>query len=80
MLGGENGGVNRVLIERKGETYIPPHLSKDQNVLIEEGDTVPVSTPGGGGFGEAFQRDPNGWPLMSDGVIIMQCRRVSVSE
>ena len=39
-LGGENGGVNRVLIERNGETYIPPHLSKDQNILIEEGDTT----------------------------------------
>ena len=57
-LGGENGGVNRVLIERNGETYIPLHLSKDQNILIEEGDTIRVSTPGGGGYGNPFQRDP----------------------
>ena len=57
-LGGENGGVNRVSIERNGETYIPPHLSKDQNILIEEGDTIRVSTPGGGGYGNPFQRDP----------------------
>ena len=57
-LGGENGGVNQVLIERNGETYIPPHLSKDQNILIEEGDTIRVSTPGGGGYGNPFQRDP----------------------
>ena len=57
-LGGENGGVNRVLIERNGQTYIPPHLSKDQNILIEEGDTIRVSTPGGGGYGNPFQRDP----------------------
>ena len=57
-LGGENGGVNRVLIERNGKTYIPPHLSKDQNILIEEGDTIRVSTPGGGGYGNPFQRDP----------------------
>ena len=57
-LGGENGGVNRVLIERNVETYIPPHLSKDQNILIEEGDTIRVSTPGGGGYGNPFQRDP----------------------
>ena len=57
-LGGENGGVNRVLIERNGETYIPPHLSKDQNIIIEEGDTIRVSTPGGGGYGNPFQRDP----------------------
>ena len=57
-LGGENGGVNRVLIGRNGETYIPPHLSKDQNIIIEEGDTIRVSTPGGGGYGNPFQRDP----------------------
>ena len=57
-LGGENGGVNRVLIVRNGETYIPPHLSKDQNIVIEEGDTIRVSTPGGGGYGNPFQRDP----------------------
>ena len=57
-LGGENGGVNRVRIESHGDTYIPPHLSKDQNIMISEGDTIRVSTPGGGGFGSAFERDP----------------------
>ena len=57
-LGGENGGVNRVRIESHGDTYIPPHLSKDQNIMIREGDTIRVSTPGGGGFGTAFERDP----------------------
>ena len=57
-LGGENGGVNRVRIENNGNTYIPPHLSKDQNIMIHEGDTIRVSTPGGGGYGNAFERDP----------------------
>jgi len=57
-LGGENGGVNRVRIESHGDTYIPPHLSKDQNIMIREGDTIRVSTPGGGGYGNAFERDP----------------------
>ena len=42
----------------RDRTYIPPHLSKDQNILIEEGDTIRVSTPGGGGYGNPFQRDP----------------------
>ncbi|MDP6573193.1 MAG: hydantoinase B/oxoprolinase family protein [Rhodospirillales bacterium] len=57
-LGGGDGGVNRVLVKRGGETYIPPHLSKDQDIHIAEGDTVSVCTPGGGGFGDPLERDP----------------------
>jgi len=58
VLGGADGGVNQVRIERNGETYIPPHLSKDQGIHIEVGDTIRVSTPGGGGYGQAWKRDP----------------------
>ena len=57
-LGGGDGGVNRVVVERGGETYIPPHLSKDQDIQIAAGDTVSVCTPGGGGFGDPLMRDP----------------------
>ncbi len=58
-LGGEDGGVNRVRIDRTGQDeYIPPHLSKDQDILVREGDRVHVSTPGGGGFGNPMKRDP----------------------
>jgi N-methylhydantoinase B len=57
-LGGLNGGVNRVVVERDGQTYHPPHLSKDQDILIGEGDTITVSTPGGGGFGDPLERPP----------------------
>jgi len=57
-LGGGNGGVNKVAIERGGEVYRPPHLSKDQDIELAEGDVVRVSTPGGGGFGEPRRRDP----------------------
>jgi N-methylhydantoinase B len=56
-LGGADGGVNRVLVERGGESYIPPHLSKDQDIMIGPGDTIRVSTPGGGGYGNPFERD-----------------------
>ena len=58
VLGGKDGGVNRVRIERHGETYIPPHLSKDQNVIVKEGDTIRVSTPGGGGYENPFLSNP----------------------
>ena len=57
-MGGSDGGVNRVVVERGGETYIPQHLSKDQDIHISEGDTVSVCTPGGGGFGDPLKRDP----------------------
>jgi N-methylhydantoinase B len=56
--GGRDGGLNTVAIVQKGKTYHPPHLSKDQDITIEAGDCIVVSTPGGGGFGRAFDRDP----------------------
>jgi len=58
VLGGADGGPNRVCVTRGGEDYIPPHLSKDQDIAIAVGDTVRVSTPGGGGYGDPYLRDP----------------------
>jgi N-methylhydantoinase B len=61
-LGGEDGGTNTVAIETVQadgiHTYVPPHLSKDQDIEIKAGDRVRVSTPGGGGFGDPKRRDP----------------------
>lgn len=58
-MGGGDGGMNRVTVTRGGRTYTPPHLSKDQDIRIGAGDSVRVSTPGGGGFGDPFSRDPS---------------------
>jgi len=57
-LGGRDGAPNEVKITRGGETYIPPHLSKDQDIRINAGDRVEVKTPGGGGYGDPMARDP----------------------
>jgi N-methylhydantoinase B len=57
-LGGKEGGVNKVVIERNGGSYIPPHLSKDQDIRIGAGDAITVMTPGGGGYGPPQERDP----------------------
>jgi len=57
-LGGADGGVNRVTIEQEGKTYRPPHLSKDQAIVMQQGDRIHVSTPGGGGYGDPRERDP----------------------
>ena len=56
-LGGADGGVNRVTIEQQGKTYRPPHLSKDQAIVMQQGDRIHVSTPGGGGYGDPRERD-----------------------
>lgn len=58
VLGGEDGMPNSVTVWRNGEAYIPPHLSKDQDIRIKAGDCVEVGTPGGGGYGSAFERNP----------------------
>ena len=55
-MGGASGGVNKVQIIRNGVSYVPPHLSKDQDIAISAGDVICVSTPGGGGFGEPARR------------------------
>ncbi len=56
-LGGGDGGKNRVEITRNGETIVPEHLSKAQDIPLAPGDRVRVRTPGGGGYGDPAARD-----------------------
>ncbi len=58
MAGGDAGGVNRVCVVRADSNYIPPHLSKDQGIELSAGESVHISTPGGGGYGNPYSRDP----------------------
>ena len=37
---------------------MPLHLSKDQGIALSPGARVEVKTPGGGGYGDPFARDP----------------------
>lgn len=57
-LGGADGTVNKVRVIRGGEVHVPPHLSKEQDIPLSPGDIVHVRTPGGGGYGDPLQRDP----------------------
>jgi len=57
-MGGADGAVNRVEITRGGKVFIPPHLSKAQDIALQPGDSVRVRTPGGGGYGDPMLRDP----------------------
>ena len=57
-LGGGDGAVNKVVIVRGEESYVPLHLSKEQDISMAPGDTVWVRTPGGGGYGDPLKRPP----------------------
>ena len=57
-LGGQEGAVNRVEVIREGEVWVPPHLSKAQDIALRPGNRVRVRTPGGGGYGLPEGRDP----------------------
>jgi N-methylhydantoinase B len=57
VLGGADGAPNIVRIHRGDTTYIPEHLSKDQDIALCVGDRVEVMTPGGGGYGDPLERD-----------------------
>ena len=56
--GGRDGGLNEVVVRRADGDYRPPHRSKDQDIQLQAGDSVRVSTPGGGGYGDPGERDP----------------------
>jgi N-methylhydantoinase B len=58
VLGGGDGGANVVKIHRGQTVTIPEHLSKDQDIPLKVGDRVEVMTPGGGGYGDPFAREP----------------------
>jgi N-methylhydantoinase B len=44
-------------VEIDGRRSTPPHLSKGQDILLCQGDSISVRTPGGGGFGDPSTRD-----------------------
>ncbi len=57
---GVNGGGpasgNEVRFRTGGEEWVPPLRSKYQDLHLEPGDGVVVSSPGGGGFGDPLER------------------------
>lgn len=57
MLEGGEGAPCRVAIFQRGRTYVPAHLTKDDNVRLHPGDVIQLQTPGGGGYGNPLERD-----------------------
>jgi N-methylhydantoinase B len=56
LLGGEEGKTNQTLIRRDGKEETLP--GKFSHLLVRPGDTVTFLTAGGGGYGNAAERDP----------------------
>jgi N-methylhydantoinase B len=54
--GGKHGATTRIGLTHGGESYVPPLLTKGDNIPLQAGDTVTVETPGGGGYGPPSQR------------------------
>ena len=58
-LGGKDGKPNTVTVYQDGKAIVPEHLSKAQDIPMKPGDRVRVGTPGGGGYGDPFERAPD---------------------
>ena len=58
VLGGRDGAPNEVSVWQGDTSYVPEHLSKEQDIPLAAGDRVRVRTPGGGGYGNPFERPP----------------------
>ena len=57
IVGGGSALANRVLFTTAGKTWTPPLRSKQEKEPLVAGDRLQVASPGGGGFGNALERD-----------------------
>ncbi len=55
--GGGPAAANEVRVTTGGQSWTPPFRSKIERHPMTNGDSVRLASPGGGGFGPAWQRD-----------------------
>ena len=58
VAGGDPGALNRFQYEQFDGLQEPPMKSKMVGIKIKRGQHLRLETPGGGGFGPAWERDP----------------------
>ncbi len=58
ILGGQSAQSAEHVFTLRGEEYRPEHITKDENVHMQAGDVLCLMTPGGGGYGDPFDRPP----------------------
>jgi len=60
VVDGGPGALNTFCYHKEDGDHVPPMVSKIVGIHIDRGDYVRLETPGGGGYGQAFDRDPAG--------------------
>ena len=59
ILGGKTAKKNKVSYVLGGDEFIPPRKTKITGVKMTAGDRLVIESPGGGGYGDPFERDPD---------------------
>ncbi|MCH8886253.1 MAG: hydantoinase B/oxoprolinase family protein [SAR324 cluster bacterium] len=58
LAGGREGMKTEMIVIQGDEIYRPEHITKDANIPLRKGAIFRQLTPGGGGFGDPLERDP----------------------
>jgi N-methylhydantoinase B len=58
VVGGGSAATNRFVYQQDDGDHTPPMISKMVGIHITRGQRVRLESPGGGGYGPAFSRDP----------------------
>ncbi|WP_249010651.1 hydantoinase B/oxoprolinase family protein [Conexibacter sp. DBS9H8] len=58
VMGGHDAAMTEIEWELEGQAFIPPHTTKCTGVVMKRGDRLEVRSPGGGGYGDPCDRDP----------------------
>ena len=59
VVGGQPAALNQFTYQQDDGDHTPPMISKMVGIKLKKGQRVHLETPGGGGYGEPFKRDPN---------------------
>jgi N-methylhydantoinase B len=58
IFGGRDAKMNEVIYQIGDREFVPPMKTKVTGVKMNEGDRLIIRSPGGGGYGDPFERDP----------------------
>ncbi|MCP5089092.1 MAG: hydantoinase B/oxoprolinase family protein, partial [Rhodobacteraceae bacterium] len=58
VVGGKPAALNKFTYQQQDGDYTPPMVSKMVGIKLKKGQRVRLETPGGGGYGLPFEREP----------------------
>jgi N-methylhydantoinase B len=59
LCGGGNAKGAKITFHRESGEYVPPLKTKAKGVKMNKGDRFRMESPGGGGYGDPFEREPS---------------------